>query len=161
MSDYFFCPHCGAVVPANASACPECGSDEETGWSQDAAYGELFAYYDEAETGVPASKPWTRYLVPALAVLTLSAFLAYWLPWGIYLVPVVFLVVGVAYYATQVLPNTRRSAERQLYRDLLRKTRGDRELAERLIGYERKRRPGADRLQLLQDAIYRWERDNR
>ena len=30
------CPHCGADLPRNAKACPECGSDEETGWSNDA-----------------------------------------------------------------------------------------------------------------------------
>jgi hypothetical protein len=30
------CPNCGAVVPADAKACPECGSDEETGWSDEA-----------------------------------------------------------------------------------------------------------------------------
>jgi hypothetical protein len=30
------CPHCGAEVPRNARACPECGSDEQTGWSDDA-----------------------------------------------------------------------------------------------------------------------------
>ena len=28
------CPNCGAAVPPNAKACPECGSDEETGWSE-------------------------------------------------------------------------------------------------------------------------------
>ena len=27
------CPQCGALVPPSARACPECGSDEETGWS--------------------------------------------------------------------------------------------------------------------------------
>ena len=30
------CPNCGAEVPPNAAACPECGSDHETGWSEDA-----------------------------------------------------------------------------------------------------------------------------
>jgi uncharacterized membrane protein YvbJ len=30
------CPNCGAEVPPNAAACPECGSDYETGWSEDA-----------------------------------------------------------------------------------------------------------------------------
>ncbi len=30
------CPHCGAEVPRNARACPECGSDEKTGWSDEA-----------------------------------------------------------------------------------------------------------------------------
>jgi hypothetical protein len=28
------CPHCGAELPQNAKACPECGSDENTGWSE-------------------------------------------------------------------------------------------------------------------------------
>ncbi len=32
------CPNCGAVVPSNAKACPECGADDETGWSEE-AYG--------------------------------------------------------------------------------------------------------------------------
>jgi hypothetical protein len=30
------CPNCGATVPPNAKACPECGSDDETGWSEQA-----------------------------------------------------------------------------------------------------------------------------
>jgi hypothetical protein len=29
----FNCPHCGAEIKANAVACPECVSDEITGWS--------------------------------------------------------------------------------------------------------------------------------
>jgi hypothetical protein len=36
-----FCPQCGAEVPRRARACPECGSDETTGWSDDAATGDL------------------------------------------------------------------------------------------------------------------------
>lgn len=28
------CPHCGAELPRDAVACPECGSCEETGWSE-------------------------------------------------------------------------------------------------------------------------------
>jgi hypothetical protein len=31
-----YCPNCGAAVPAQAVACPECGADEDTGWSDDA-----------------------------------------------------------------------------------------------------------------------------
>ena len=30
------CPQCGTEVPRKALACPECGSDYETGWSADA-----------------------------------------------------------------------------------------------------------------------------
>jgi zinc-ribbon domain len=36
--DSFTCPNCGAEVPANAKACPECGSDDKTGWSDDTIY---------------------------------------------------------------------------------------------------------------------------
>ena len=36
--DNFICPSCRAEVPAQAKACPECGSDEKTGWSEDAIY---------------------------------------------------------------------------------------------------------------------------
>ncbi|MGN6643564.1 MAG: zinc-ribbon domain-containing protein [Verrucomicrobiota bacterium] len=32
----FTCPNCGADVPPNAKACPGCGSDENTGWSDEA-----------------------------------------------------------------------------------------------------------------------------
>ncbi|MHC1768215.1 MAG: zinc-ribbon domain-containing protein [Verrucomicrobiia bacterium] len=35
------CPNCGADVPPNARACPECGACEQTGWSADAATGDL------------------------------------------------------------------------------------------------------------------------
>ena len=35
------CPHCGAEVPRNAKACPECGSDEKTGWSESAHASHL------------------------------------------------------------------------------------------------------------------------
>jgi hypothetical protein len=30
------CPVCGAEVPPNAKACPECGTDEKTGWAGEA-----------------------------------------------------------------------------------------------------------------------------
>ncbi|HEY1011898.1 MAG TPA: zinc ribbon domain-containing protein, partial [Herpetosiphonaceae bacterium] len=33
MSHSFDCQHCGAIVPAGALACPECGADDQTGWS--------------------------------------------------------------------------------------------------------------------------------
>ena len=36
-----YCPNCGAPVPRGAKACPECGSDEKTGWSEYAHVGGL------------------------------------------------------------------------------------------------------------------------
>jgi len=35
------CPHCAAIVPPKAKVCPDCGSDEQTGWSQDAELHRL------------------------------------------------------------------------------------------------------------------------
>lgn len=51
--------------------------------------------------------------------------------------------------------------EAVLFDDLLRKVGGDRSTAERLIEYERQRRPNATRLACLQNAIGRWEQENR
>ena len=35
------CPNCGAEVPRNAKACPACGSDDATGWSEEAHLNSL------------------------------------------------------------------------------------------------------------------------
>ena len=51
--------------------------------------------------------------------------------------------------------------EAALFDDLLRKVGGDRSVVERLIEYERQGRPNATRLTCLQDAISRWEQENR
>jgi RNA polymerase subunit RPABC4/transcription elongation factor Spt4 len=40
------CPNCGASVPPNAKSCPECGSDEKTGWSE-TAYADKLGIPDE------------------------------------------------------------------------------------------------------------------
>ena len=40
------CPNCGAEVPRDAKACPECGSDETTGWSKK-AYADNLGLPDE------------------------------------------------------------------------------------------------------------------
>ena len=48
-----------------------------------------------------------------------------------------------------------------LFDDLLRKASGDRSVVERLIEYERERKPQATRLTCLQNAIQRWEQENR
>jgi uncharacterized SAM-binding protein YcdF (DUF218 family) len=48
-----------------------------------------------------------------------------------------------------------------LYQDLLRKVRFNGSTADRLIEHERQRAPQATRLKLIQNALERWERDNR
>jgi uncharacterized membrane protein YvbJ len=60
------CPQCGAVVPERAKACPECGSCEETGWSESAkcdALGipdESFDYNEFVENEFGAKKSGTQ-----------------------------------------------------------------------------------------------------
>ena len=40
------CPNCGVDVPRNARACPECGADEKSGWSED-AYADRLGLPDD------------------------------------------------------------------------------------------------------------------
>lgn len=42
-----YCPNCGAEVPPRARACPECGSDEQTGWSE-RAHADRLGLPDES-----------------------------------------------------------------------------------------------------------------
>jgi len=51
--------------------------------------------------------------------------------------------------------------QKELFDDLLRKVGGDRSVVERLIEYERQQKPNATRLVCLQNAISRWEHENR
>ncbi len=81
------CPHCGAEVPDTAKACPECGSDGETGWSAEAQTGGLdlpdeeFDYDDyvkrefEGEGIKPRGVRWYWWLV---AVGLLVGFVVFW-----------------------------------------------------------------------------------
>jgi len=60
------CPHCGAEVPPNAKACPACGSDGQTGWSEKACYDGLdlpeenFDYDDFVKREFKGEKPLPR-----------------------------------------------------------------------------------------------------
>jgi hypothetical protein len=76
MSDYFVCPNCGAEVSLRALACPECGSDEDTGWSEDTMCDGM--NLPEAETS--DKRPGTslfqnKYFLYIVAILALFAFL--------------------------------------------------------------------------------------
>ena len=165
MSDYFVCPVCGTDVDVNAVVCPECGSDDETGWSEDTAYDGLYLCEDDEDGVVPKrsaqSRPWIKYLISLIIVITLSAFLATAVPWGIYLVPVILLAAGLAYYFVEIAPNKQSNQEKKLYQTLLTRARGDHAMVERWISYERRRDQEADEYRLMEAALYRWERDNR
>jgi len=51
--------------------------------------------------------------------------------------------------------------EADLYHELVVKVGYDTAIADRLIEFERQRQPSASRSQLLRNALWRWERDNR
>jgi hypothetical protein len=81
------CPNCGAEVPPNAKACPECGADEQTGWSEEARSdglnlpGQHFDYDDfvkrefGGEKVVPRGLHWFWWLV---AILVIAMLLFLW-----------------------------------------------------------------------------------
>jgi len=77
------CPVCGAAVPRNARACPECGADERSGWNtDDTRYDGLDLpeeVFDDARS--PARRPVRRGTNPlwfvVAAVLLVAVTLAF------------------------------------------------------------------------------------
>jgi uncharacterized membrane protein YvbJ len=82
------CPNCGASVPRNANACPECGSDDQTGWSEESETGGLdlpeeeFNYDDfvkrefNQEGPVPRGLHWFWWVVAIVLVVVLLVWFA-------------------------------------------------------------------------------------
>ena len=66
---------------------------------------------------------------------------------------------GESHIAEELFTGAMREAV--LFDDLLRKVGGDRSTVERLIEYERGQNPNATRLTCLQNAVRRWEQENR
>ncbi|HYC70063.1 MAG TPA: zinc ribbon domain-containing protein [Opitutaceae bacterium] len=50
------CPVCGAAVPADARACPECGADERTGWNEETTGYDGLDLPDEAFDSEPTRR---------------------------------------------------------------------------------------------------------
>jgi hypothetical protein len=84
------CPHCGAEVPRHARACSQCGSDEETGWSDQTVGGDLglpdeeFDYKDFVKREFGPADPVPRgvgrfWWLVALALV--AALIWLWLGW--------------------------------------------------------------------------------
>ncbi|UBF23631.1 hypothetical protein K9N68_17800 [Kovacikia minuta CCNUW1] len=150
------------MCPCKARACPECGSDRETGWSEAAQYTHLLPDRGDSDMEGSQSKTWKRYAIAATAIVVIIAFLVtQGFIWSLYVVPVIALIGGIAYFLNRRSSSSDRGMEKQLYRQLLNRAGGDNNLADRLVELERQRNPGSNRLQLLQNAIYRWDRDRR
>ena len=79
MNDYFVCPNCGAELPLKALACPECGSDENTGWSDETMYDGLdLPNLDDANES-PKSIFQNKYVLYFVVSFTILAFLLFYL----------------------------------------------------------------------------------
>lgn len=82
------CPNCGTSVPGGARACPECGADERTGWS-DSSAAQRLGLPDEEEFdhdrfvreefggGEPRRRGLPRWLVAAVALGLIALFIAW------------------------------------------------------------------------------------
>ena len=86
MSEEFNCPVCGTEVPVKAKACPECGSDEKTGWSANAVYDgtgiedvEDFDYEEWKRTELSSSRPQIGWWWWAVAVVMFVLFIVVYL----------------------------------------------------------------------------------
>jgi uncharacterized membrane protein YvbJ len=81
------CPNCGAEVPADAKACPECGSDYETGWSEHAQsqnlglpdeefdYGRFVKEEFENPKSYSSGLHWFWWIVAAILLILLAVYL--------------------------------------------------------------------------------------
>lgn len=99
-----------------------------------------------------------KYLIAGIIVFALLTYLSTCITAKLrYLMFFMVLLISLANYLIKEGFNK----EHQLYNKLLQKSRGDRKLVERLIEYERRRRPNCSRTELLEVAIYHWERDRR
>ena len=80
MSDYFYCPNCGAEVPIKAKSCPDCGSDEKTGWSEDTMYDGLdLPVLEEPDTQAKTSIFQSKLMYYIVAILTIVAFMLFYI----------------------------------------------------------------------------------
>ncbi|HVZ40112.1 MAG TPA: zinc ribbon domain-containing protein [Candidatus Kapabacteria bacterium] len=176
MNNVFSCRHCGADIPPNASVCPECGSDESTGWADNAnSYGALPAEYPPAYIGrdgrvkhpSAGTRPWVRYTVPVVVVaVSVPTCLALFTSGVAAAASMLAVALGFALWlfkgrsrASDARPWGNSRSGGVQYETLVRRARGDRARAERLIEYERRRNPSASRAELIRDAIDRLARD--
>jgi hypothetical protein len=77
-------------VPPNARACPECGADEETGWSEEAWQNESDLPDDEFDyegfirrefEGRPPDGPGVHWFWWLVGLLLLGVLLVWWIRW--------------------------------------------------------------------------------
>ena len=159
---FLICPHCGALIPARSSACPECGSDNETGWRDDALIVDaLPPDEEELDRSRPrGNKRLIRYPVTGIAALLLASWVTIeFSPFGLYIGLGIIVTAAIALILSRKRPLFARMLEKRLERELLSLSGHDPARLERLVMYERERKPNASRAELLQNAINRLLHD--
>jgi hypothetical protein len=81
MPDYFNCPNCEAEVPIKALSCPECGSDEKTGWSEDTMYDglDIPAFEETREKSSTSLFHNNKLLLYIVVIMTILAFVLFYI----------------------------------------------------------------------------------
>ena len=78
----FVCPVCDAEVAKGSLACPECGSDDQTGWSKDTIYDDLDlpdpGYGKEEPSLKTQARSWRMVALGLIALLGLLLLLRLW-----------------------------------------------------------------------------------
>jgi hypothetical protein len=167
LDDFFVCPNCYADVPWNAVACPECGSDEETGWAEDA---EAAVYYvgepAKEKAGIPLWQKLVSLFLAYLLASPLSAFFepsstGFLLLTALLIIAIVYIVAVEKLGGTTGIPLPKRRSTRPMsnYDSLMLRARGNQAIVERLITFEQDRNPDGNREQWITDALIRWKRD--
>lgn len=168
LDDFFVCPNCYAEVPWNAAACPECGSDEETGWAEDAE--DVIYYNDEPADERPETPLWQKIILVFLAYLLASPLSIFFEPsstgfallTALLIIAIVYIVVVERLGGTVGIPLPNRSATAMSdYDSLMLRARGNQSIVERLIAFEQEHNPDGDREQWISDALVRWKKDAR
>ena len=163
MPKYFNCPICGTKVSITAKCCPECGSDYQTGWSEEAQYIHLLPDRNDDDvtnkSGQILSFSWFKKWGLFIVLVMIAGFITVALDSFFALLALVGILI--LYFFLEIYPKTAYAKGKRLYKKLLQKASGNSQLANRLIELERERSPKGTRLELIQDAIDRWEKDNR
>jgi hypothetical protein len=152
----FICPFCHAEVPEGALACPECGSDEQTGWSDD-IYG--LRSEEVKDTSSPNLK---KFRIAFSAIIILSIVIVLLKnQMAVILLPILLIALILLIVVEFIYRKAKDTLGEGVYAKLLFRSRGDKELVERLVHYEKQKNPFRTRKQLLADALDRLEKDNR
>lgn len=158
-SDFKICPNCGATIPKKALACPECGSDENTGWSDKAELPLLILDVPDSELTSAKPKRRNKIFYAGVAFVIIVSFLTSVTFLTVRASVVLVTAIVGAFSLIRLVSMRKRHNEDRLFQELLRMVMGDRNTAKRLITMEQRRAPGISTRESILNAIERLRRD--